>query len=136
MDFEWIEHFDLQKREELFEFYKKEWWTKGRKFEDVTNMLDHSDINIGCCTTQGKLVGFARVLSDLTFKALIFDVIVHYDFRGFGIGRELVGKIINHTKLEKVATFELYCPDSLLPYYANLGFSKRTSHLLSKTRGT
>jgi predicted GNAT family N-acyltransferase len=134
MRFEWIEEFDRAKREELFEFYKKEWWTEGRKFEDVMHMLDHSELCIGCCTAEGKLVGFARVLSDLTFKALIFDVIVHSEFRGFGIGRELIGRILVHAKLAKVSTFELYCPDQLLPFYSSLGFSKRSSHLLSKNR--
>ena len=30
----------------------------------------------------GHLVGFARVLTDTVYKALIFDVIIHPDHRG------------------------------------------------------
>ncbi|MGB8819167.1 MAG: GNAT family N-acetyltransferase [Rhizobiaceae bacterium] len=134
MELEWIEKFEGSRREELYELYKQEWWTKGRLFDDVMLMIKHSNLAVGCCSPDGKLVGFARVLSDLTFKALIFDVIVHTDFRGRGIGKTLIKYVTNHKTFAKVKTFELYCPDELIPFYNKLGFRKRTSHLLSLER--
>lgn len=73
---------------------------------------------------------FARVLSDFTFKAMIFDVIVAGQHRGQGLGQALVGRILNHEKLKRVKSFELYCPDRLVPFYEKLGFVKGTSSLL------
>ncbi|MBW8639119.1 GNAT family N-acetyltransferase [Hoeflea sp. WL0058] len=130
MRYAWIEEFEGPRREELYEFYKKEWWTKGRTFSDVAQMLDHSDLTLGCCGENGKLVGFSRVLTDFTFKALIFDVIVHSDFRGYGIGKALIDRIIGHDALSKVNSFELYCPERLIPFYQKLGFNEGTSKLL------
>jgi hypothetical protein len=28
---------------DLYNLYQSEWWTKGRKLEDVRKMVDHSD---------------------------------------------------------------------------------------------
>nr|WP_286167882.1 GNAT family N-acetyltransferase [Ochrobactrum sp. MC-1LL] len=46
------------------------------------------------------------------------------------MGQALVGRILNHEKLNRVKSFELYCPDRLVPFYEKLGFVKGTSSLL------
>ncbi len=48
-------------------------------------MLVHCDLIIACCDMQDRVIGFARVLTDYTFKALIFDVIVDESDRGQGL---------------------------------------------------
>lgn len=126
----WIECFESEREQELFDLYSKEWWTEGRQFDDVIRMLRHSDIVLGCCADSGRLVGFGRVLTDFTFKALIFDIIVHAEFRGYGLGRAMVDRIVSHEKLSKVKSFELYCPERLIPFYQRLGFAKGSASLL------
>jgi ribosomal protein S18 acetylase RimI-like enzyme len=126
----WIEHIAEDRQRELYEFYSKEWWTQGREFGDVMRMIDHSDIVVGCCADDGKLVGFARVLTDFTFKAMIFDVIVDEAYRGLGIGNAIIDRIKGHEALQGVRSFELYCPDRLVAFYEGLGFAKSTSALL------
>jgi ribosomal protein S18 acetylase RimI-like enzyme len=69
-----------------------------------------------------SLIGFARVLTDFTFKALIFDVIVNPDYRGLGLGDRLVSLIVSHPRLKSVASFELYCLPELIPFYERHGF--------------
>ncbi|WP_417714868.1 GNAT family N-acetyltransferase [Pseudoalteromonas obscura] len=61
-----------------------------------------------CVGIVGELVGFARVLSDFIYKAVIFDVIVAPDERGKGLGITLMELIKHHPKLNKVLHFELY----------------------------
>ncbi|OBQ63715.1 GNAT family N-acetyltransferase [Mesorhizobium erdmanii] len=129
----WIETFEGERWPRLYDLYTKEWWTAGRSFEDVVKMVEHSDLAIGLCSDE-RLVAFARVLTDYTFKALIFDVIVHADFRGRGLGQAIVTRIIDHDRLASVRSFELYCPDRLVPFYAKLGFSKGTANLLFRER--
>lgn len=129
----WIESFEGDLWRQLYELYSREWWTAGRSFEEVVRMVGHSDLTIGLCLDD-RLVAFARVLTDYTFKAMIFDVIVHADFRGRNLGREVVTRIVEHESLAGVRSFELYCPDALVAFYAKLGFSKGTANLLFKER--
>ena len=129
-NFQWTEELPAERSREFHAFYCGEWWTKERCFEDVTHMLAHCDLLQFGFDGEGRIAGFARVLSDFTFKAMIFDVIVAEQHRGQGLGQALVERILNHEKLKRVKSFELYCPDRLVPFYEKLGFVKGTSSLL------
>lgn len=129
MKFVWADKIDNGKYSELYAFYQKEWWTAGRTFEDVELMLKGSDEFVVCYTITGEMAGFARILTDYVFKAFIFDVIIKSEFRGCGLGAEIVKRVIDHQALSKVKSFELYCPDRLAPFYENLGFVKSSSSL-------
>lgn len=129
-NFRWMEELPVERHREFHAFYCGEWWTKERSFEDVTHMLAHCDLLLFCLDADGRIAGFARVLSDFTFKAMIFDVIVAEQHRGQGLGLALVDRILSHEKLKRVKSFELYCPERLVPFYEKLGFVKGTSSLL------
>ena len=108
---------------ELHELYQGEWWTKGRTLQEATDVVEGSQINIGILNAQGSLVAYARVLTDFTFKALIFDVIVAEDHRGEGLGEKLMQAIKSHEKLARVKSFELYCLPEMFAFYERHGFS-------------
>ena len=72
---------------------------------------------------RGALQAFARVLTDYTFKALIFDLIVSNKQRRKGLGKKIMLKIINHPKLQSVKHFELYCLPEMFNFYEEYGFS-------------
>ncbi|WP_318299415.1 GNAT family N-acetyltransferase [Brucella pseudogrignonensis] len=133
-EYYWSEELAPAQFREFHAFYCKEWWTSVRSFEDVTHMLSHCDLTLFCRDAHGSIIGFARVLSDFTFKAMIFDVIVADQFRGQGLGKALVDRIVTHEKLQRVKSFELYCPDKLVPFYEKLGFVKGTSSMLFNQR--
>jgi predicted GNAT family N-acyltransferase len=130
----WIHNFDEEYHDQLFDLYIKEWWTKGRLQSDVISAFENSDIVFGCLTDDDQLIACARVLSDFTFKALMFDVIISENHRGEGLGRVLLDKITGHEKLKNVKSFELYCPDHIAPFYEKYGFSKSSSNLLTLQR--
>ena len=110
--------------EDLHRFYQNEWWTQGRALDDIRRMLDHSDSLFGyAAPSDGRLVGFARVLSDRVYKALIFDLIVDPEYRNAGLGRRLMEAIVDHPELRAVKHFELYCLPEMEPFYQELGFS-------------
>lgn len=129
-DFHWSEYLPPEAYREFYSFYSKEWWTAARQFDDVLHMLEHCDLTLFCRDPDGEIIGFARVLTDFTFKATIFDVIVAEQARGQGLGKMLVQRILNHDKLRGVSSFELYCPDLLVSFYEKLGFVKGASALL------
>ena len=115
---------------DLQALFKAEWWTRGRELAAIRRMLDHSDIIFAYCDPQsGRLVAFARVLTDRVYKALIFDVIVAESQRGTGLGRALMERIVNHPQLQSVQHFELYCLPEMVPFYEKWGFSSELGQL-------
>ena len=50
---------------DLVRLYQSEWWTKGRRESEVHDMLRHCDLIVAVAeASSGRLVGFARVLTD------------------------------------------------------------------------
>jgi len=108
---------------ELHQLYQNEWWTKGRTLKETQQCVDGSQICIGLVDANDELKGFARVLTDYIFKALIFDVIVSPQYRGQGLGDKLVKLIKQHPELTQVKGFELYCLPELEGFYKGHDFS-------------
>jgi GNAT superfamily N-acetyltransferase len=101
---------------ELHVLYQDEWWTRGRSLDDVRLMLEHSNFLFAFCNeSDGHLVAFARVLTDMVFKAFIFDVVVAPKYRHEGLGRLLMERILQHSALRNVQHIELYCLPELVP---------------------
>jgi predicted GNAT family N-acyltransferase len=123
-DYRFVEQIDDRLRPQIMELYRHEWWTNQRREEDVARMLQHTDLVVGVCAEPGgQLVGFARVLTDRAFKALIFDVIVAQAHRHTGLGQRLVQYVLDHPMLAQVAHIELYCKPELIPFYEQWGFT-------------
>jgi len=63
--------------EELHALYAKEWWSQGRKLEDVRRMLAGTSVVFAFVDTEsGELAAFCRALTDGVYRAHLFDVIV------------------------------------------------------------
>ena len=118
-----IYEFTEEQIEDLHELYRREWWTDTRTLVDTKACVEGSQICIGIVDASSRLRGFARVLSDFTFKALIFDLIVSEECRGTGLGDKLMELIVNHERLRRVKHFELYCLPEMHAFYERRGFS-------------
>ncbi len=108
---------------QVHSLYTQTWWAKDRSLEQTIRCVNGSQICVGIVDDENNLVGFARVLSDYIFKAIIFDVIVCSTQRGSGLGSQLIDLIQNHKDLDGVKTFELYCLPEMESYYEKFGFS-------------
>jgi predicted GNAT family N-acyltransferase len=114
---------------QLHALYQQEWWTNGRTIEETRRCVGNSQICVGLISASNELIGFARVLTDFTFKALIFDVIVRRDYRKTGLGDRLLFLIKSHKRLQSVKHFELYCLPEMLDFYAKHGFNTDTGEI-------
>jgi GNAT superfamily N-acetyltransferase len=113
---------------DLHALYQGEWWTRGRRLEDVATMVGGPGLVFGLVTDpEGRLAAFARVLTDGVYKALVFDVIVAPAFRNLGLGRQLMKTIVKHPTLDVVKHLELYCLPDMVPFYERWGFSTDVS---------
>jgi predicted GNAT family N-acyltransferase len=118
-----ITSIDERRLPQLMELYKDVWWAHDRTRAQVESLLKWSDLVIGLCDeADNRLVAFARVLTDRTFRAFIFDVMVAADQRGRGVGHRLMEHLLSHPVIEGVELVELYCQPDLVPFYESLGF--------------
>ncbi len=109
--------------EQLHRLYAQEWWTRDRTLEETRHVVAHSQINLGLIDRDDTLQGYARILTDYTFKALIFDFIIAEAHRGEGWGDALMEAILTHPDVQPVASLELYCLPEMFPYYERFGFT-------------
>jgi ribosomal protein S18 acetylase RimI-like enzyme len=115
---------------ELLGLYRREWWSKTRKEAEVRQMLKNTDLIFGLCDARNeKLVAFTRVLTDFTYKALIFDVIVDESYRNLGLGKRLIDEVLKHPRVRKVKHVELYCLPELVSFYRKWGFTEKLGRL-------
>lgn len=109
--------------DQLVALYKNEFWCNTRLKPDVETMLRNTDVMIGAIDTHDNLIGYVRVLTDFVFKATIYDLIVHPDWRNKNLGRELMDAIIFHPRLRDVQHFDLHCLPTMFPFYQKWGFT-------------
>ena len=114
---------------QLHQLYQNEWWTDKRTLEETQKVVDNSSIIIGLVDTEDNLIAFSRVLTDFTFKAIVFDVIVENSLRHKGLGKKLMNLILNHEKLQEVKHFELYCLPEMVEFYKAYGFEDDLNEL-------
>lgn len=108
--------------EQLLKLFHQAPWAKGRTLEEAREMLRHTDVAL-CAWDSEQLVGFGRVLTDFVYRATIWDVIVDKAYQKYGIGTEIVQRILNHPRLKKV---ELFWLCTRRPgFYEKLGFSSK-----------
>jgi GNAT superfamily N-acetyltransferase len=118
-----IAYFDDRARADLAQLlglYRITWWGAERTLDQVRRALDHSHPVITAWDGD-RMVGFTRVISDLTYRATIWDVIVADSHRDKGIGRELMRRVIEHPDLATVTMFVLLTKDKHR-FYEHFGF--------------
>ncbi|MDD1369110.1 GNAT family N-acetyltransferase [Bacillus sp. MHSD17] len=68
-----------------------------------------------------KLVGMGRIISDGVITGVICGVCVLREYQSIGIGKEIIGRLIQRCEQSKVIP-QLMCVESLQPYYESIGF--------------
>ena len=106
---------------QLLALYHVTYWAKGRTAAQVERALQYSR-PVLTAWDGDRMVGFTRVISDLTYRATIWDVIVADSHQKRGIGRELMRKVLDHPDLKTVTMFLLLTKDRQ-EFYRHLGFT-------------
>lgn len=113
----------FQRVEDLMALYADPWWTRSRTVAQVETMLVHSTYLFGLVEDRDdRMVGFARVLSDGVFRGILFDVIIHPDCQGQGLGRQLMDGVLQAPCIRALETFELYCKPEHVELYGKFNF--------------
>ncbi|HEY9888541.1 MAG TPA: GNAT family N-acetyltransferase [Candidatus Obscuribacterales bacterium] len=112
---------DLYELEELCDAVG---WAR-RPIRKVRKAIQHSFLVVTMWEIQGsrrRLIGFSRATSDHAFNATIWDVVVHPDYQGKGLGKTLMKQLIKKLRSEDISNVTLFADPHVVDFYRNLGF--------------
>jgi len=99
-------------------------WSR-RPIRKVKKAIQYSFLVISMWEQRGayrRLIGFSRATSDHAFNATIWDVVVHPEFQGRGLGKELMRQIIKELRSEDISNITLFADPHVVDFYRQLGF--------------
>ncbi|MDO4304956.1 MAG: GNAT family N-acetyltransferase [Bacillota bacterium] len=106
------------------------WATENRTTQEMLDNFNIGFINstfVFSAWGEERLVGCVRVLSDLHFRSIIYDLAVLPEFQNKGIGRELVQRCINACESSEW----LVQTDMAKGFYEKIGFEENSDHFLT-----
>jgi ribosomal protein S18 acetylase RimI-like enzyme len=110
-------------------------WAQDRTLEDLKIAIAHSKpvISVWDCRSQeqsaeasNRLIGFARATSDGIYRATIWDVVIHPDYRGEGLGGKLLQTLLAHPHMNRVERIYLMTTHQQA-FYEHMGFTQSSS---------
>lgn len=105
----------------LVDLFKQVGWSdKTSDLERLKLMVENSQIVVTAWDDK-KMVGFARCVTDYVFNGQINNVVVDQDYRGRGIGKELISCILRSSN--KV-TYILRGDPENIGFYKKIGFKE------------
>lgn len=115
--------FRAVRAEEIQSLYRFTTWGKSRTIDQIDAMLRGSSL---CFSVryEGKLVAFCRMLTDFIFRASLWDIMVHPDHQGKGIGSQLIEYALEHPAVIKIPVIVTFTTD-LAPFMSRKGFEQR-----------
>ena len=130
-----IEYFSETRNDsDIIELYKALKWYKlaGYTDEDIERANKNSFYSV-YAYDGFKLVGLGRVASDGHTAAVMSGICVRPDYRRQGIGEQIVTRLVYHCQsgINKL-NVQLFCEDSLIPWYEKQGFEKHTRGMWKK----
>lgn len=97
-------------------------WARDRPLEDLAVAITHSNPVVSMWDGD-RLVGCARATSDGIYRATIWDVVVHPDYQGAGLGRKLVETLLSHDLMKNVERVYLMTTKQQ-NFYKRIGFEE------------
>lgn len=117
--------------DELYQlFLSVGWATEDKTTQEMINNFNIGFINstfVFSAWIDGKLVGCVRVLSDLHFRSIIYDLAVLPTFQHRGIGKELVRRCRNACN----GSEWLVQTDTAKGFYEKIGFKENKDYFLT-----
>jgi len=88
----------------------RSYWAENRSREAIEKSIRNS-LCIGIFDGEGQ-IAFTRIITDYASFAYICDVIVHEDYRGHGLGKELMKSTLSHPELTTIEVWSLATKDA------------------------
>ena len=102
IEFRIINDPDKIKSEEVLRLLKMTYWANNRTMEQIEESMASSFCYGLFLAEEERLVGFARVISDLATTYYLCDVIIDPEYQHQGLGMALVSHIVNLPQYRKL----------------------------------
>lgn len=93
---------DKIKSEEVLRLLKMTYWANNRTMEQIEESMASSFCYGLFLAEEERLVGFARVISDLATTYYLCDVIIDLEYQNQGLGKALVSHIVSLPQYRKL----------------------------------
>lgn len=98
------------KLDDICDMLWRSYWAEKRSKEAIEKSINNS-----CCIgifDGDRQIAFTRIITDYTTFAYICDVIVHEDYRGQGLGKDLMRATMSHLDLQDIEMWSLATRDA------------------------
>ena len=116
---------------QLAELLHKTYWAENRPVEAMEQSIRHSLCYGAYDPEDGKLIGFARVITDYATTYYLCDVVVEEAHRGKGIGKALLTEIVTDPRLCGLKA--LLLTRDAHGFYERFGFREEPGKLMMKS---
>lgn len=116
---------------QLAELLHKTYWAENRPVEAMEQSIRHSLCYGAYDPEDGKLIGFARVITDYATTYYLCDVVVEEAHRGKGIGKALLTEIVTDPRLCGLKA--LLLTRDAHGFYQRFGFREEPGKLMMKS---
>jgi len=120
MDIVFDKRFYERDIEDMLKIYHNNGWKKHN--QDKIAAIFSKATHIVMVRNNGKVIAFARAMSDGAFNAAIYDVVVDVAYQGKGIGKKLVSEMLEY--LGDLSCVHLISTTGNDPFYEQLGFKR------------
>lgn len=122
---------------EIADLYRAGGWWKEEYSPDELPSLIHGSYLFAVAVHEksGRAVGMGRVLSDGVSDGYIQDLVVLPPFRGNGVGKHIVGTLVDACKKNGITWIGLIAEPETERFYQPLGFCPMTGHVPLIYRG-
>ncbi len=121
--FRFVSHLTKQHLRQVFELYQSQWPNPDRTEEDMYKAVLGSASVVGVVDQQtGDLIGFCRVLADRGYHAWIAGLLVRNDFRGLGLGRKIMNRVLSFENVRATRSLRLACASDVIEFYRKWDF--------------
>lgn len=90
----------------------------GRAGDKILRAFKNSSI-VRMATAGDRLIGACRAITDGEYHAFVYDVAVHPEYQGRGIGKELMARVLPELKVWRVM---LVADQQVQDFYRQFGF--------------
>ena len=114
---------DYQQLQMLFN--QAAFWARERTIQNLKTAVTNSN-PVGTVWDGKTMIGFCRGTSDGIYRATIWDVVIHQEYQGLGLGRKLVETALSHplmSQVERVYLMTTYQQK----FYEKIGFQENQS---------
>jgi aralkylamine N-acetyltransferase len=106
------------------------WWKEEYSPSEIPSLIRGSFLfAVAVYEPSGKAVGMGRVISDGVSDAYIQDLVVLPSCRGAGVGKEIVGVLVNRCRESGISWIGLIAEPETEPFYLPQGFRPMTGHV-------